>query len=354
MMRTTVHSSRHNANGVHRAEHLDEEGTQREKLVFVFGEDGTVDGVTCRENEIGFFERHYRRGLDRQNAQHLKRGQKGRVMDMEKFHDCLKYAPEEDIYQIGSMQDGDVGGRMLLEIALEQFNWEADTFQQARTLEVALHLEDGAWHIHRRKTWIGKDSDGNEFPDQGSALELMGVPRWDEDVYQADMAAARKALEDEEGGKDEEERKKEYKKRVKNINRYNNRKMTYTAACRAHFQELCREHGIEIITEPREKGKAGRTQAAYITEQLQEQVNTLTEQKEALEKEVAALKSTTGTAKEALEQARKDGYKQGFADGKLSVEAPQAWRLKQMAGGTEIDEEEQRKREALAKEILGR
>ena len=32
-MRTTVHSSRQNANGVHRPEHLDEEGTQKEKML---------------------------------------------------------------------------------------------------------------------------------------------------------------------------------------------------------------------------------------------------------------------------------------------------------------------------------
>lgn len=338
-MRTTVHSSRQNANGVHRPEHLDEEGTQKEKFVTVLGENGPVSGVTCKENEMAFFERHYRRGLDFQNTKHLKRGQKGRVMDMDTFRQNVKYAPEEDLYQIGSKKDGDVGGRLLLEIALKQFEWEQEQFPRAQTLEVALHLEDGAWHIHRRKSWVGKDSAGNDFPDQGSALELMGVPRWNEDAYQADMAAAEK-LTDE----------KERKKRIKNINRYNNRKMTYTAACREHFQELCKEYGIEIVTEPREKGKAGRTQAAYITEQLQEQVDTLTAQKEALEKEVAALKGDTGL----VEQARQEGYEEGFADGKMSVEHPHAWQLKQMAGGCVISEEEQRKRDELLRTTLGR
>lgn len=287
---------------------------------------------------MAFYERHYRRGLDHQNAKHLKRGQKARVMDMEKYHGNVKSAPEEDLYQIGSRKDGDVGGRLLLEIALKQFAWEAEEFPRVRTLDVALHLENGAWHIHRRKSWVGRDDAGNEIPDQGSALELMGVPRWNEDAYQADMMAAEQ-LTDE----------KERKKRIKNINRYNNRKMTYTAACREHFQQLCREYGLEIVTEPREKGKSGRTQAAYITEQLQEQVTTLTAQKEALEKEVAALKGDAGL----VEQARKDGYKQGFADGQYSIQYPSQWRLKQLSGKVEIDEAEQRKRDALLKDILG-
>lgn len=308
-MRTTVHSSRQNANGVHRPEHLDEEGTQKEKNVIVFGENGPVEGVTCNKNEEIFFERHYRRALDRQNAKHLKRGQKARMMDMDTFRRNAKFAPEEDIYQIGSRQDGDVGGRMLLEIALKQFKWEQEQYPLVVTLEVAAHLEDGAWHIHRRKSWVGRDSAGDETPDQGGALELMGVPRWDEDAYQRDMSAAKAALDDDDSGIDEDERKKEYKKRVKTINRYNNRKMTYTAACREHFQELCREYGLEIITEPREKGKAGRSQAEFITGQLKQDIQDLEEKKEDLEVEVAALKmsrmSIKGDIRKLEEKAKK-------------------------------------------------
>lgn len=325
-MRTTVHSSRQNANGVHRPEHLDEEGTQREKNVIVFGENGPVEGVTCNENEGMFFERHYRRALDRQNAKHLKRGQKARMMDMDAFRRNAKFAPEEDLYQIGSRKDGDVGGRLLLEIALKQFQWEQEQFPLVVTLEVAAHLEDGAWHIHRRKSWVGRDSEGDETPDQGVALELMGVSRWNEEAYQRDMAAAQ-ALTDE----------KERKKRIKNINRYNNRKMTYTAACREHFQELCKEYGLEIITEPREKGKAGRTQAEFITEQLNQEIQDLEQQKEDLEGEVTALKMSRMSmrgdirkleekAKKILDSAEKDaeklrndakeeGYQEGYAAG---------------------------------------
>ena len=51
----------------------------------------------------------------------------------------------------------------------------------------------------------------------------------------------------------------------KPIGRHNNAKMTYTAKCREHFQEICKRHGLEIEVQPRERSEMGLTQAEYKT-----------------------------------------------------------------------------------------
>lgn len=75
---------------------------------------------------------------------------------------------------------------------------------------------------------VTHDKDGYQMQQQEGALREMGV---------------QKPLPDS----------------VESRDRYNNRKMTYTRACREHLQELCKEYGLDIETEPKEPSQTGRT-----------------------------------------------------------------------------------------------
>jgi len=136
-----------------------------------------------------------------------------------------KKAPEEVIYYIGNSKDGTVNAETLWNIYREQAKWHKETFPNIQILDTALHVDEaGAPHIHERLAWFATDKNGNMEPNQGKALEEMGIER--------PNPAEPKS-------------------------RYNNSKITYTNMVREHFQSLCKAKGLEIISEPKEASKQG-------------------------------------------------------------------------------------------------
>lgn len=210
--------------------------------------------------EAVFYDETFSEGLAVQNAEHKKCRHYKRVKNMDEYRKSKATCPESTMFCLGDKY-GHAPADTLRRAVEEFLAWRAKAFPQVFSLDWALHIEEGAPHIHERHAWIGHDEYGNKIADQGRALEEMGVLPPDPD--KAREAAEYRAKAKEASTK--EERKKLISK-AKGIERYNNAKMTYTAECREKLQEIARSYGLEIIIEPREKGKQGRSQARYITD----------------------------------------------------------------------------------------
>ena len=240
-MRATIHHARKGAHGVFSAKHNDRN--------FDFESDPHIDAERTSQNRVWkcsksaesideaekkFYEKHFSKYLEKQNAKHLKSRHKERVKDIDAFRRTYRYAPEETIWQIGSVADGSVDPELLHELVKEQLAWERETFPQAKVLDFALHMDEATPHIQSRKVWIAHDPEGLEMPYQNKALEEMGIQRPDP---------------------------------TKPVSAENCAKQTYTRICREHFQELCKEHGLELETEPRDPSESGKPLRVWKAEQ---------------------------------------------------------------------------------------
>lgn len=254
VVRATMNNARAGKNGVFLAKHLDSENGKAAKmggLRFTWSCD--ADQSKPFENvEADFYETHFRKALDAQNERDRKGGHKKRVKTMDDYRTSERYCPESTIYYLGD-KNGYVDPRLLLECVAKFLNWREQEYPLAQTLDFALHTEEGAPHIQERHVWIAHDQDGNETVCQEQSLAEMGV---------------------KPSGTPPKDGK---------TNRYYNAKITYTDRCRAKLQEIAREHGIEIIDKPRERGKQGQTRDRYITEKTREEQQEL--QKDILLKE---------------------------------------------------------------------
>lgn len=235
--RVTTNNARHGKNGVFLAKHLDGKDGKAAKMgglryTWHCDPDKKKD---FEQVEADFYEKHFRASLDAQNERHIKARQKKRVRTMDQYREAKNTCPECTLFYLGNKEDN-AGTSALQSVVVEFWKWRQVTFPLVKSLDLALHVEDGAPHIHERHVWIGHDKDGNEIVNQEAALAEMGVLPPDPS---------------------------------KPVSRKNNAKMTFTEQCREKMQELARAHGIEITTEPREAGEAGLSQAKYKTQDEQ-------------------------------------------------------------------------------------
>lgn len=237
-MRATIHNGRTGKDGayntkhndrqfdIRNAEHIDPERVKDNRYWNWTGNPET----TFEAAEIAFYEKHIRKHLDAQNARYKAQRHAERVRSMDEYRKSPQTCPEEVILQIGKMGDT-IPADMMARIIQEQINWEQQQFPGVKVLDVALHMdEQGAPHIHERRTWVYTDKDGNFAISQNKSLEQMGV---------------------------------ELPNPNKPRSRFNNRKMTFSRMCREHLLQICREHGLEIEEIPQEKSKSGRTLEDY-------------------------------------------------------------------------------------------
>ena len=189
------------------------------------------NAIDFEETEKEFYEKHFRKSLDRQNERYLKNRHKERIKTMDEYRKSRRYCPEETIYQVGSVGDS-ISEKELTEIILEQLRWEKETFPQAKILDVAGHFDEATPHFHVRRVWVAHDDEGLETVYQNRSLDEMGIQRPDPS---------------------------------KPVSATNNAKMTYTQRCREHLQELCKKRGLDIETEPR--GDGGKDLKVWKAEQ---------------------------------------------------------------------------------------
>ena len=241
--RTTLHNGRKNKQGqayspkhndrkfdLDKAEHIDPERTKENVYWhYLQKENPDMDFSTAEKT---FYKDHFEEALSIRNSSYIQHGNKKQVKTLEEY--MQEHCPEETIWMIGNAEDM-IPAKILHNIWEEQKEWMKTTFPQVTVLDWALHVdEQGAPHIHERHVFIGHDKKGLEVVGQNKALAEMGLSAPNPQ---------------------------------KPTGRHNNAKMTYTAICRKHFQELCKLHGLDIEVQPRERSEMGLTQAEYKTRQ---------------------------------------------------------------------------------------
>lgn len=240
-MRTTLHNGRKNRQGqayrashndrkfdLDKAEHINQERTKENVYWhYLQNENPDMDFATAEKT---FYEKHFSESLKARNKSYIRHGNSKQVKSMEQY--IQEHCPEETIWMIGN-SDEMLPVKFLQNIWEEQKAWMESEFPQMKILDFAIHVdEQGQNHLHERHVFIGHDKAGQEVVGQNKALAEMGISAPNPE---------------------------------KPIGRHNNAKMTYTAKCREHFQEICKRHGLEIEVQPRERSEMGLTQAEYKT-----------------------------------------------------------------------------------------
>lgn len=271
-MRTTLHNGRTDSHGkvyttkhndrnfTADADHINRAETGNNIVWKICGNAPTID-----DNEHAYYLYAFGAGLEARNARYRKQRHEERVRTIDEYRANPRSCPEEVITQIGSRSEH-TDARTLWGLWCEQERWERKRYPNVRYLDAALHLdEDGAApHIHARRVWIAHDPNGNPVVSEAGALREMGIQRPDP---------------------------------TKKVSRYNNSKITYTRECREHWQQLCREHGLEIDTEPREPGKAGLSL-------MQLKAATATQEREQAQEQAAQAQKAQQAAEQATQAAQ--------------------------------------------------
>lgn len=241
--RTTLHNGRKNKQGqayspshndrkfdLDKAEHIEQERTKENVYWhYLQKENPDMDFSTAEKT---FYKDHFEEALNIRNSSYIQHGNKKQVKTLEEY--MQEHCPEETIWMIGNAEDM-IPAKILHNVWEEQKAWMEATLPQMTVLNWALHVdEQGANHIHERHVFIGHDKKGREVVGQNKALAEMGISAPNPQ---------------------------------RPTGRHNNAKMTYTATCRKHFQELCKLHGLDIEVQPRERSEMGLTQAEYKTRQ---------------------------------------------------------------------------------------
>lgn len=282
-MRGTSHNGRVGKNGVYSVKHNDRnfdvdsaEHIDKDRMSdnWYWQRYQKEQDMTFEDCEKRFYEENFTDSLEAKNERYRVSGHKERVKTMDEYRENRLSCPEETLLQVGKTGES-IDPDLLRQICIEHINWEMKTFPNVKVLDAALHVdEEGAPHMHERKVWIAHSDEGLVVG-QAKALDEMGIDR------------------------PHPEKKKD---------RYNNPKTTYTAMCREHFLEVCKQHGLEIELEPDKASKRGLELTEYKRKQEQEKAEQA--QKEAeqakLDKETAErAQKVAETAQRQAEQARK-------------------------------------------------
>lgn len=283
-MRGTSHNGRIGKNGIYspkhndrnfdleRAEHIDQSQTNNNWYWHRY--EPSEPDLTFEQAESKFYQTYFADSLDAKNRRYITAGHKERTKTMDEYRSNKLSCPEETILQIGKLGDT-IEPDLLKQICIEHMNWETKTFPNVKLLDVALHVdEQGAPHLHERKVWIAHSNDGLVVG-QSKALKEMGIER------------------------PHPEKKKD---------RHNNPKMTYTAMCREHFLEVCKEHGLELEVDPSETSKNGLDLQEYKLQQEREKLKQAKQERNEIIKQCEQKESELGGIErdiEDLDRARK-------------------------------------------------
>ena len=166
--------------------------------------------------EQQFYETHYSEFIEKQNGRNAKIRHTERNHSIPDLLSSRKTCPEETIYQLGTL-DEHASAEDLLNIVTEFIEeFKAKFGEHVHVLDWALHLDESTPHIHERHVFDCENKYGEVAPQQEKALETLGFELPDPD---------------------------------KPLNRRNNRKIAFDAACRKMLFEIAKRHGLELEEE---------------------------------------------------------------------------------------------------------
>ena len=164
-------------------------------------------GETFADVEKLYYKLHYTDFVEKQNARNAKIRHTERNRSTEDLLTSKKTCPEESIYQLGTLESH-ASPKELFQIATEFMDEFHERFgKHVHILDWALHLDEGTPHIHERHVFDCENKYGEIAPQQEKGLEALGF---------------------------------ELPKPDKPLGRYNNRKITFDAACRTMLFEIAK------------------------------------------------------------------------------------------------------------------
>lgn len=210
---------------------------------------------TFEEVEKLYYKLHYTNFTERQNERNAKIRHTERNRSTEDLLTSKKTCPEESIYQLGTLESH-ASPKELFQIATEFMDEFHERFgKHVHIQDWALHLDEGTPHIHERHVFDCENKYGEIAPQQEKALEALGF---------------------------------ELPKPDKPLGRYNNRKITFDAACRTMLFEIAKRHGLELDEVPEYGGRAYLEKQDYIMAKQKEQ---LAQQEKAVQEQTAQLEN---------------------------------------------------------------
>lgn len=210
---------------------------------------------TFEEVEKLYYKLHYTNFTERQNDRNAKIRHTERNRSTEDLLTSKKTCPEESIYQLGTLESH-ASPKELFQIATEFMDEFHERFgKHVHIQDWALHLDEGTPHIHERHVFDCENKYGEIAPQQEKALEALGF---------------------------------ELPKPDKPLGRYNNRKITFDAACRTMLFEIAKRHGLELDEVPEYGGRAYLEKQDYIMAKQKEQ---LAQQEKAIQEQTAQLEN---------------------------------------------------------------
>lgn len=222
------------------------------------------------QSEKLFYRKVFGAWLDRQNEKHERSRHHERVKSMEQIYNNKKYAPDETILQYGN-RDKQPSVDLLKACYSDFFDWHEKKYgEHIRVLNFSVHVDEkgGTPHVHERKVYFSKNADG---------------------VYEINQ---QKALENYYSLPDGTEK-----------SRYNNLKQQYTAECREKWEEIGREHGLEIACD-RLPPRKHQEKNEYILEQQEKKISLLRKEISALRTDVEMLNNEKEMLERAIELAK--------------------------------------------------
>lgn len=291
-MRVTLHNARSGKNGVFSASHNDrtfksqDEKVYREKtsnnLYWCLGSKEMHKGSPLRDFdkvEHDVYVEYFSKALSAQNAKHKKAGNLDRIKSIDDYRKSKRTCPEEVLLYIGN-KDTHADVDTIQTISSEYLKWQTKTFPNVLPLNAAIHVDEaGAPHMHLRQVWRAFDKNHDPVVSQTKALAELGIERPDPS---------------------------------KRESRYNNAKQTFTRMCREKLLEICKTHGLDVETNPRERSESGLSQAEYKARketeharQAQDAAQARLDELERREKQIAEQNRALDARENALETREK-------------------------------------------------
>lgn len=247
-------SARHNDRSfdVEKATHIDKE-KMKDSVMRSWLNDKSVSFV---DDEMAYYEKKFSKALERTNQKYIESRHKEKCTTIEKWYKGKKTCPEETIWQVGDMHEHTDSRKLLecyIQLSKERNAWSMEHGQPFKVLDFALHDDEATPHIHERKVWQYRDTEGLWRIGQEEALKQAGI---------------------------------ELPNPSEPIGRTNNRKMSFDAIWRARFQEICQEKGLDIEMQPRKERRKHKQKEDFIYDEVQR----LKEEREKVADEVQDLK----------------------------------------------------------------
>ena len=265
------------------ADHIDPSRTSDNQVY-------TWDGQTDIErSERAWYDRTYGPAQEKINARYIRERHPDRCKTTDDLYDGKLTRPEEMILQVGN-RDVRADDQAFVDALNDYINrldeWNQTHGDHMTILSMALHVDETTPHVHIRRVWDYQDRDGLTRLGQNKALEQAGVELPDPS---------------------------------KPVGRYNNRKMTFDREARAMWQEACRDHGLEIETEP-VPDRRHQVKADYIRGQISQEIDDLTAQRDGLRAEADQLAQDIKKARQQARQASQEAQKLRAERDKLTSE----------------------------------